>query len=199
MLLLTESDWLWGLEHRLFLCPLVHPCIPAKEGWWWGQCRWDTLSFNPTIKIEKHMPVTLRWFLRIHMTIHYVFNLTLYGYERDYDFNYYPPVSPVLPLLPVVLGCLCYLQLPLTLSVQGAQCPPGHPEMSVIQNGFPSLTDKCMFHIHEVQWRMCNRTITLVSTVWKWKQLDKFTNWHLLTAVPFCPARPSGPLGPTGP
>lgn len=96
-----------------------------------------------------------------------------------YNFNYYPPVSPVPPLLLVVLGCLCCLQLPLTLSVQGAQCPPGHPEMSVTQNRFPSLIDKCMFHLHERPWRMCNRTITLVSTVWKWEwQIHKMTFTH---------------------
>ena len=50
--------------------------------------------------------------------------------------NFSPPVSLVVPLLPVAPGCLCRPQLPLALSVQQAQCFPFRPEMQSKTNGF---------------------------------------------------------------
>lgn len=78
------------------------------------------------------------------MALPCIINLTLYEIERGYNIlvtlyfrnNSYLPVYLVAPLLPVALGCLCFLHLPLVLSVQEAQCSPCHPEIRVKQMVF---------------------------------------------------------------
>lgn len=120
----NENDWPWGQELLVSPSPPVNHRIPAKYK---RQSKQDTLCFF-NWNFKNIQTSGAAGHLDLEETDE-MQSTVMILWKTAAEMQSCQPVCLVAPLHPVALGCLCRLQLPLTLSVQESQCFPLHPEM----------------------------------------------------------------------